>query len=168
MDVLKTATDWARAESFSSAFFIAFALGFLLASIGFWQMGKTDIARAYIIPTLVAGSLLLIIGVGLVYANQIRIAEFPVAYNEDAGAFIASELERIEGVLSEYKTVVFTAIPIIIICCAAGIFFLDGPVWRSSFITAIAMLTVILMVDGSAEARIVDYKDRLLAAQAQL
>lgn len=168
METLKTAIEWARAEVFSSAFFILFAVGFLIASAAFWQLGKTDIARAYIIPTLVAGSLLLIIGVGLVYANQVRIAEFPVAYNEDAAAFIASELERVEGVLNEYRTLVFTAIPVIIIGCAAGIFFLDGPMWRASFITAIAMLTVILLVDGSAEARIVDYKYRLLAAQAQL
>jgi hypothetical protein len=65
MDILKTATDWAKAEVFSIAFFILFGIGFVAAGIGFWQLGKTDLARAYIIPTLVAGALLLIIGFGL-------------------------------------------------------------------------------------------------------
>ncbi len=167
MEILKTATDWARGEAFSSAFFIAFALLFLLASVGFWQLGKSDIARAYIIPALVAGVLLMVIGVGLVYANQTRIAEWPAAYNDDAAAFIAAELARVDGVLNEYKTIVFTAIPIIIAACAALIYFLDAPVWRSSLITTIAMLTAILLIDGMAQARIAAYKEQLLAAQAK-
>ena len=41
MEILKTATDWAKTEVFSSAFFIIFGVVFVLASIGFWQMGKT-------------------------------------------------------------------------------------------------------------------------------
>ena len=53
MEIVKLATDWAKAEVFSTRFFILFAILFLIASIGFWQLGKTDIARAYITPTLV-------------------------------------------------------------------------------------------------------------------
>ncbi|MGP6086327.1 hypothetical protein [Antarctobacter jejuensis] len=70
MDILKTATDWAKAEVFSSSFFILFGAAFLVASFGFWHMGKTDMAKAYVIPTLVAGGLLLILGGGLVYGSQ--------------------------------------------------------------------------------------------------
>lgn len=62
MDILKMATDWAKGEIFSSAFFIIAGVLFVAASIGFWQLGKTDMAKAYIIPTLVAGALLMIIG----------------------------------------------------------------------------------------------------------
>lgn len=51
MDILKLATDWAKAEVFSTSFFIVFAVVFLIASLGFWQLGKTDLARAYIFPT---------------------------------------------------------------------------------------------------------------------
>ncbi len=167
MEILKTATDWAKAEAFSSAFFIAFAILFLLASLGFWQLGKSEIARAYVIPTLLAGALLIIIGIGLVYANQTRIAEWPGVYNDDPAAFIAAELVRVDGVLAEYKTIVFTAIPIIIAACAALIYFLDTPIWRSSLITTIAMLTVILLIDGTAQSRIAAYKEQLLAAQAK-
>lgn len=167
MDILRTATDWARAEIFSSAFFIVFGALFLLASLGFWQLGRTDIAKAYVIPTLVAGVLLLVIGIGLVYANQTRISEFPVAYDEDPAAFVASELTRVERVITEYRTVVFTAIPAIIAVCAALIFFLDSPAWRAICVTTIAMMTVILLVDGTAHGRIVIYKDQLLSAGSE-
>ncbi len=65
METLKAATDWVKAELFSTPFFILFGLVFMAVSLGFWKLGKTDMARAYIIPTLVAGVLLLIIGLGL-------------------------------------------------------------------------------------------------------
>ena len=113
MDILKLATEWAKAEVFSTRFFIFFAVAFLLASLGFWQLGKTEIARAYIIPTLVTGTILLIIGSGLLYTNIQRVSQFETAYNEDRTAFVASEFERIEKALNEYRTIVFKAIPII-------------------------------------------------------
>jgi len=134
MEILKTSTDWAKAEVFSSAFFILFAIMFVAASIGFWQLGKTDMARAYIIPMLVAGVLLLIIGVGLVYNNITRISAFEKANNEDAAAFVESETARVEGTLIEYK-VVFKVIPAIVAACALVIFFVNTPIWRASMIT---------------------------------
>ena len=161
MEILKTAIDWAKAELFSTPFFILFGLVFLLASLGFWQLGKTEIARAYIIPTLIAGVLLLTIGIGLFYTNKTRIKEFEIAYNKDASTFIESELQRAESTLKEYKTIVFKAIPLIIATCAIAIIFLDKPIWRASLITTIAMLTVILLVDGTAHSRIKNYKNQL-------
>ncbi|NRD22356.1 hypothetical protein HNV10_03830 [Winogradskyella litoriviva] len=161
MEILKTAIDWAKAELFSTPFFILFGLVFLLASLGFWQLGKTEIARAYIIPTLIAGVLLLTIGIGLFYTNKTRIKEFEIAYNKDASTFIESELQRAESTLKEYKTIVFKAIPLIIATCAIAIIFLDKPIWRASLITTIAMLTVILLVDETAHSRIKNYKNQL-------
>lgn len=161
MDILKTATDWAKAEVFSTSFFILFGVGFVVASIAFWQMGKTDLAKAYVIPLAVAGSLLLIIGVGLVYANVTRISSFEASYNQDASAFVKSEVERVDATLKEYQTIVFKAIPFIIILAALLIVFLDKPVWRASAITTIAMLVVILLIDGTAHARIEAYNKQL-------
>ena len=69
MDILKIATEWARAEVFSSKFFIFFGILFVLGTIGFWQLGKTETAKAFIYPTLVSGILLLAVGIGILYAN---------------------------------------------------------------------------------------------------
>ena len=161
MDILRTATDWAKAEVFSTSFFILFGVVFVLASIGFWQLAKTDMAKAYIIPTLVAGSLLLIIGLGLFFTNKSRITQFETAYNKDATAFVESEVARVESTLKEYQTIVFKAIPFIIVVAALLIVFIDKPVWRASAITTIAMLVVILLIDGTAKARIDVYSEQL-------
>ncbi|MTB50311.1 hypothetical protein [Lewinella sp. W8] len=164
MDILKAATDWAKAELVSTPFFVLAGLLFLGASIGFWQLGKTELARAYIIPTLVAGVLLVIIGTGLYFTNRARLADFPVAYERDAPAFVAAESERAAATLKEYSTIVFTAIPLIIASCALALMFLSGPNWRAALITTIAMLTVILLIDGTAYARIAAYYEQLKVA----
>ena len=161
MEILKLATEWAKAEVFSTRFFILFAILFLTASLGFWQLGKTEIARAYIIPTLVAGTLLMTIGLGLFYTNKSRITQFEAAYNQDSTAFVESEFARIEKALNEYKTIVFKAIPFLIIVAALLIVFVDRPIWRASAITAIAMLVVILLIDGTAKDRIENYGKQL-------
>lgn len=161
MDILKAATDWAKAEVFSTSFFILFGVVFILASIGFWQLAKTDLAKAYIIPTLVAGSLLLIIGLGLVFTNKSRITQFETDYNKDATAFVEAEVTRVKSTLKEYQTIVFKAIPFIIVVAALLIVFIDKPVWRASAITTIAMLVIILLIDGTAKARIDAYNEQL-------
>jgi len=168
MEILKSATDWAKAELFSTPFFILFGVLFVLASIGFWQLGKTEMARAYIIPTLVAGSILMVIGLGLFFTNKLRVTQFEKAYNTDASAFVESELNRAEATLKEYQTIVFKAIPVIIIICALVILFVDKPIWRASMITTIAMLVVILLIDGTAHARIDAYNQELLSVEKDL
>lgn len=167
MDILKTAIEWAKAELFSTPFFILFGLVFLAASIGFWQLGKTDIARAYIIPTLVAGILLMTVGLGLFFTNKARINDFEKAYQADSAAFVKTEIVRAEATLKEYKNVVFTAIPLIIAACAIGIMFFNAPIWRASLITTIAMLVVILLVDGTAYGRMDAYHKELKSVEIE-
>ena len=168
MEILKTATDWAKAELFSTPFFILFGVLFMAASLGFWQLGKTEMARAYIIPTLVAGALLTIIGLGLFFTNKARVTQFEKAYHADATAFVASELVRAEATLKEYQTIVFKAVPLIIAACAIGIIFLHAPTWRASLMTTIAMLVVILLIDGTAHARIDTYHKELLSVENEI
>lgn len=156
MELLKLATEWAKAEVFSTRFFIIFALLFLIASLGFWQLGKSDLAKAYTIPTLIAGVLLMTIGLGLFYTNTSRVSQFEKAYRVDATAFYQSEIERSESTLKEYK-VVFKVIPMLIILAAILMLFVHTPTVRAISITTIAMLTVILLIDGTAYARMDNY-----------
>ena len=167
MEILKAATDWAKAEVFSSAFFILFGVLFVLATIGFWQLGKTEVAKAFILPTLVAGILLLAVGLGLFFTNKSRLASFPTAYNTDASAFVQSEITRTEKTMAEYQNIVFKIIPLIIAVAALLIVFIDKPVWRAISITTIAMMAVILSVDINANARIEAYNKQLLLIQKQ-
>lgn len=168
MDILTAAIDWAKAELVSTPFFILFGILFIVASWWFWQRWKTDLARAYIVPTLVAWILLTIIGCGLFFTNKMRVSQFQTAYHADEGSFLSAEIERTESTLKEYTNVVFTAIPIIIAICAIVIAFVSSPVWKASMIITIAMLVVILLIDGIAYARIDNYNKLLLLREQEL
>ncbi len=161
MEIIKFATEWAKAEVFSARFFIFFGILFLTASVGFWQLGKTEVAKAYIIPTLVAGLLILAVGVGLFFANKSRVTSFVEAYNANPTEFVKSEIVRTEKSLGEYRTIVFKVIPFIIIAASLLIFLVDKPLWRAISITTIAMMVVILLVDSNANARLEAYKKQL-------
>lgn len=168
MDILKASTDWAKAKLVSTPFFVLAGLVFLAMGLGFWQLGKTNLTKAYILPMLVAGTLLVIIGLGLFFTNKARITQFENAYQEDVVAFVDTELARVEATIKEYSNVVFSGIPIIIVICAVILYFVSTPGWRASMITSIAMLSVILLIDGLAHARIVEYNEQLQEAQLEL
>lgn len=167
MDILKIANDWAKAELISTPFFVLAGIVFIILGLGFWQIGKTDLAKAYIIPAMVAGTLLVIIGLGLYFTNKSRITQFNNSYQENPVAFIDSELTRTHNTLKEYKNVVFTGIPIIIAVCAFILIFAKAPLLRASMISIIAMLAVILIIDGLAHARINKYNQQLLKAKQE-
>ena len=161
MDILKAATDWAKAEMFSTTFFIIAGVVFAVVSFGLWQLGKTDLAKAYIIPTLVAGALLMTIGLGLFFTNKARATNFTAEYNKNASVFVESEIECVDRTLKEYEAQVFKIIPLIIVVAALVFLFISTPTWRAISITTIAMLIVILFIDGMAHARIKEYKEKL-------
>ena len=166
MDIFKASTDWAKAEVFSTTFFILIGVLFVLATVGFWQLGKTEMAKAFVIPTLVAGALLLTIGLGLFFTNKSRLASFPTAYNTDASAFVESEITRAEKTIAEYQNV-FKVIPLIIVVAALLIVFIDKPGWRAISITTIAMMVVILLIDINANARMEAYSQQLESIEKQ-
>ncbi|WP_299901294.1 hypothetical protein [uncultured Aquimarina sp.] len=168
MEILKAAMNWAKAEVFSSVFFILFGMIFLCATIGFWQLGKTEFSKAFIIPTLIAGTLLLIIGFGLVYSNKSRIASFPDAYENDAFTFVQSEISRTEKTMKEYQLIVFKVIPIMSIVAALLIIFIDKSGWRVGSMVTIALLAVVVLIDSNANARIEAYHQQLLQAEKEL
>jgi hypothetical protein len=160
MDLLSLSTEWAESEVFSTRFFILFAILFFITSLGFWQLGKTDLAKAYIIPTSIAAILLLIIGLGLFYTNKSRIKQFNEEYNSNSILFYESEIKRTEATLKEYK-VVFNVIPILIIVAALLILFFDSTSIRAISITTIATLIIVLLIDGTAHSRIESYNKSL-------
>lgn len=83
MDILKAATDWAKAELVSTPFFVLAGLAFLAISLGFWQVGKTDLAMTYIIPTMLAGTFLVIVSLLLYFSYKSRNPQFTKAYQEN-------------------------------------------------------------------------------------
>jgi hypothetical protein len=166
MDILKTAVDWARAEVFSSVFFIVFGQAFVAAGAGFWQLGKTEIARAYIFPSLVAAALLLVAGLGLFFTNRGRAANFPAQYAANPAAFVQTEVARTEKTMGEYELAIFKIFPAIIVVAALVTIFVDAHLWRAIGITTIALMTVTILIDSNANARVIDYHEQLMRLDA--
>ena len=106
------------------------------------------------------------IGLGLFFTNKARITQFETAYNQDPSAFATSEMARAESTLKEY-TVVFKVVPLIILAAALLIIFVNTPTWRAIGITTITMMIVILLVDGTAHARIETYYKQLITLVKQ-
>ena len=79
-----------------------------------------------------------------------------------------SEITRTQKSMSEYQTIVFKIIPLIIVIAALLIIFIDKPNWRAIGITTIAMMVVILLVDNNANARIEAYNKQLVLVEKDL
>jgi len=162
VDILKLSTDWAKAEVFSAKIVLLFSLLFFFAALGFWQLGKTAMAKAFVWPTLVAGVLTVAVSAGLYFANKPRIAQFESAYNTNAKAFIQTETERTAKSQHDLA-LVFKVLPLIIIAAALLIVFVNTPLWRAIGITTIALMTILMFIDSNTGARNTAYHQHLLA-----
>ena len=167
MEILKAATEWAKAEAFSARFIILFGFMFIIATVGFWQLGKTEVAKAFVSPTLVAGIIALAIGLGIFFTNRARVTSFETAYRDDPAGFVKSEIVRSEKTLGEFRTIVFKVVPCIIIAAALLIIFVDKAQWRAIAITTIALMFLILAVDINSNARIEKYHEQLISVEGQ-
>lgn len=167
MKILKVATDWAKAEIVSSYFFSLFGILFLLATLGFWQLGKTEVSKAFIYPMLFAGILLLLAGIGFFFSNKSRLSSFEADYNTNPSAFVKSEIARAEKTMSSYQNVAFKVFPAIIVLATLLVIFVDSSMWRAISITTIALMVVIIFLDYNAHARMKVYHQQLVTEEQQ-
>lgn len=168
MEIVKIASEWAKAEIFSAKVFMLFGIVFIVAAIGFWQLGKTELARAFIFPTLIAGALLLVAGIGFYFGNTSRLSNFETDYTSNPASFIQSEIARADKTMNEYNTVAFKVFPAIIILSSVLIIFLNGPIWRSICMIIIAFFVIVLLIDSHANERMKNYHDQLLLIEKNL
>ena len=164
MEIVKIALEWAKGEVFSSKIFIFFGILFITATIGFWKLGKTETTKAFVYPTLVAGTLLLVAGLGFYFGNKSRLLNFETQYKTNPSAFVKSEITRTENTMNSYQNIAFKVFPMIIAIAALLIIFIDKPIWRGICITVIAFMVIILFIDSNALTRIETYNKELKLA----
>ncbi len=165
MNIVKAASDWAKAEIVSAQIFIFFGLLFMIGSAIFWQLGATELTESLINPILVAGALLVAAGIGFYFSNNKRLANFESDYKNDPTMFIKSEIERTERRINSYETVAFKVFPAIILVAAILICFIDSSFWRGISIAIIAFFLVLILLDRRAHARTKVYHEQLKLAQ---
>src|ERR1700754_674528 len=96
MDIVKLSTDWAKAEVFSAKIVWLFSAIEIMTALGFWYLGRTAMAKAFVWPLLLTGLFLLSVGAGLYFANKPRIERFEKGYHDNPDAFIKEEIQRTE------------------------------------------------------------------------
>ncbi len=164
MDILKVGTDWAKAEVFSAKIILLLGLLFFLSALGFWQLGRTAMARAFVWPILVSGVLIVAVSAGLYFANKPRVTQFETAYATDPKAFVQMETKRTAKSQKELA-LVFKVLPLIIIAAALLVMFVNTPLWRAIGITIISLMTLLMFIDSNTDARNTAYHQRLLAEE---
>jgi ABC-2 type transport system permease protein len=164
MDILKSCTDWARAEVLSAKIVWLFSAIEIFAAVGFWYFGKTLMAKAFIWPLAVSGFFLVAVAAGLYFANYPRIEEFKKRYTIDAKVFTQEEIARTAKSQGDLA-MVFKILPAIIVLAAIVIFLIHTPVWRAIGITVIITTAFLMIVDSNTDARNTDYHLQLTRLQ---
>lgn len=168
MDILNAANIWTKAEISSSKYFMLFGLVYLVAAIAFWQMGNTSLTKALIIPSLIAGGLLLSAGIGFYQSNKARLTSIEEDYKSNPSTLIKSEIERTEKTIKSYENVALKVFPAIIIGAALLSFFMSKPLVKAICFAIIAFLLVLVILDSQALKRMKTYHHNLVAAEKDL
>lgn len=163
MDILKLSIEWAKAEVFSAKIIWIFSCIVFLSAGGFALWGKTAMAKAFVIPLIVSGILLLATGIGLYTANKPRISQFEKDYTTNAEDFIKKEIERTTKSDGDFR-LVFKILPAIAILAALILMVFSSPNWRAISITIIALVTFLMIVDSNTSARNSVYRKQLLTS----
>jgi hypothetical protein len=151
--ILKMSVDWAKAEVFSGKIVGLVGVLVLLAALGFFQLGKTAMAKALVWPVGVAGLFLMMVAAGLIFANQPRPAQFEAAFRDNPAAFV--QQERLRTATSQKQLgLVFKILPGICIVGALLIWALPGSsTGRAIGIVLIGTAAILMGVDANTEAR---------------
>ncbi|HTE32215.1 MAG TPA: hypothetical protein VK666_17665 [Chryseolinea sp.] len=164
MEIIKLSTDWAKAEVFSAKMVGLSSLLVFLVVLGFWQLGKTPMAKSFVWPLFVAGLLLVAVSAGLYFANKPRIVQFEAAYKKDANSFVQDEITRTAKSQRDLA-LVFKVLPAIIIVAALLIIFSQAPLWRAIGVTTVLLMTLLMLIDSNTDARNIAYHQQLQAAK---
>jgi ABC-2 type transport system permease protein len=162
IDVLRLSTDWAKAEVFSAKMVTLLSVLVFLAALGFWQLGKTAMAKAFVWPLMVTCVLTMAIAAGLYFTNKPRILSFETAYKNNPDEFIRNEIARTAKSQKDLATIVFKVLPTIIIVAALLVMLVSTPLWRAIGITTIALMACLMFIDSNTAERNANYHQQLL------
>lgn len=165
MEIIKMSTDWARAEIFSAKVVWIFSIITIVSAVGFYYLGKTAMAKAFVIPLAIIGFLIAIIGTGLYAANKPRVTQFEESYKTDSVAFIQKEIERTSKSNGDF-VLVFKVLPILMIVGAAMLLLGKSPYWQTSGLSLVLLAVFLMAVDSNTAARNEAYRQELLKIQS--
>ena len=168
MEVIKAATEWAKAEIISSFFFMIIGLSYILGSLGLWKFSSTPLIKALFVPLLIAGGLLLSAGISFYLSSKSKLNNFEAEYKADTSSVIKSEIERTASTMKTYKNVALKVFPAIILIAVLITLFVSSATIKAICIAIIAFLSVLVILDSQALKRIETYNQKLELAYQEI
>lgn len=158
--MLEHTLNWYRGEVFEGQMILVLAVVVTLVALLCYFVGTTPYAKALLIPFLLLGLLLTGTSLGMIIKNQKAQTEVVEQYEQDAEAFRATELKRVEGFMYMYPTTLAVSTPLFII--AVLMLALTKNVYLHA--TALALVVMSMSMIG------IDYfsKERALIYQEHL
>ena len=149
IDILKTATEWAKAEMLSSAFFCPAGFRRSLYQPAVRRNVKEQIRPKPMSSLFSSGGIVDHFRVGLVIPESGCVCRLPRgAFKIRGGIFPAPELPA-RKTISGYETAIYRVLPLITLIAAGLPFFVKAPS-GASCVSTIAMMAVILVIDTNA------------------
>jgi ABC-2 type transport system permease protein len=157
---MEASIAWARAEVFSAKIVFLYSLFVFLAAIGFWLLGKTAMARAFVFPILASAIFMFVVSTGLYWANKPRTAKFKDDYSRNPDAFINKEIIRTAKSKKELA-IVLKVLPLIIMVAAGLFLIISSNIYRAIALTITGLAFSLLLIDSNTDARNTAYHNFL-------
>ena len=168
MEVIKAASEWAKAEMVSAIIFMLVGTSYMATSLGLWQWANSTLAKALIVPLLVAGALLLGAGISFYLSNKTKLSTFETVYKANPSEWLSSEMARTEKTINTYQNVALKVFPGVILLAVLVFIFVPIPLVRAISIALIAFLAALVLLDSQALKRMNTYHDHLVLEEGRL
>ena len=160
--IIEDTIRWTRGEIVECWSLAILGACFVGLALLYWKTSTSEQTRALIWPFLVAGGLLLVLGIIGIFLNHARLVSFQAGFDANPVAFAAAEKLRVEGFLSVYQYTLATAS--LLLACGLGLFWLrHTPVSRGISLALVVVGLGILVVDHLSEANAHRYYAALVA-----
>ncbi|TDQ25753.1 hypothetical protein [Tenacibaculum caenipelagi] len=94
--MIKQTLNWYEGEIFEAKFILAFGIAIVIIAFLFRYFGNTPYAKALLIPLLVAGLIISLIGSLMLMSNQRKMETVEQNFMNDNEQFAKSEKQRVE------------------------------------------------------------------------
>lgn len=104
MNIIEHSIAWAKGEQFEGMCIAVGGILSIVLAILLWKFGTTINAKSLVIPTLVFGLLLTLMGGFMIYSNGQRQHDFQQSYEKNSIEFTQQEKMRVEDFQFMYPT----------------------------------------------------------------
>ena len=161
MEIITSSLQWCKGEIFEGRLYLLFGICVCILAFLYWKSGSTIFAKAMFLPFLLVGLIASGTGLGLIFTNEKRIADYQQAFDASPREFVVSEKVRTEGFIKWYPYTMY-GMSALILAGIALFLFLPTATGRASGLAIILLGFSILFLDHFSEERAHRYHEKII------